>query len=328
MRAVMLTRKGGPEALELVEVPLPAPGPGEVRVRVEASGVGWTDIMMRREGYMFAPKLPFVPGYETVGVVDAVGEGVTTLAVDDRVCALLVYGGYATHVVRPAREWVVVPAELDGAEVAALVLNYVTAYQAIHRAARLEAGQTALVTAANGGVGQVLVELLRLVGVRVIAAAAARSHARLRELGAEPIEGRTARIDEATLALVPEGVHAAFDSVGVDTLRQCIRATRRGGIVVAYGQLGARTRGARLRGFFDVFVGTRLRLRRGTFYGITALYRRDPEPFREDITKLLAMLAARQISPRIAMRVPLEEARRAQGLLEEGGVDGKIVLVP
>ena len=121
MRAMMLTKKVGPEVLETVELPLPEPGPGEVRVRIRATGVGATDIMMRRGSYPYAPSIPFVPGYESVGIVDALGTGVTTLKEGDRVCALLVYGGYATHVVRGAEHWVKVPDGLDDVQVVSLI---------------------------------------------------------------------------------------------------------------------------------------------------------------------------------------------------------------
>jgi len=326
-RATMLTRKGGPEVLEQVVLPMPQPGPGEIRVRVLATGVGSTDVTMRGGNYPFAPPIPFIPGYESIGLVDALGEGVTGFALGQRVCALLVHGGYATHVVRQASEWVPVPDGPGDAEAVALVLNYVTAYQAIHREGRISPGGTALVTGASGGVGQALVELLRLDGVRVIAAASTRSHALLRQMGAEPIDGRGGDIDAATRALVPGGVDAAFDCVGGKTLRQCIGATRRGGRVVWYGFMAATSLPTILRGFFDCFVGSRLRGRRGSFYGITALYRKNPAPFREDLPRLLSLLAAGKISPRIALRLPLDGAREANERLEAGGVDGKIVLV-
>ena len=326
-RATMLTRKGGPEVLEGVELPLPAPGPGELRVRVRATGVGSTDVTMRRAYYPYAPPIPFVPGYESVGVVDAIGPGVSGFAVGDRVCALLVHGGYATHVVRGAEHWVRVPDGLDDAEVVALVLNYVTALQMIEREARIERGQTALVTAAAGGVGQALVQLLIERGVRVVAAASARSHAMLRALGAEPVEGREGPIDAATLERVPGGVDAAFDGVGGAQLRQCLRATRRGGVVVWYGFMGSSALTTVLRGYFDLYVTSRLMGRRARFYGITMLYRRDPRPFREDLPRLLTMLEERRIAPRIALRLPLASAREANERIERGGLDGKIVLV-
>lgn len=327
MQAVMLTKKGGPEVLETVELPTPEPGPGEVRVRVLATGVGATDITMRRGSYPYAPKLPFVPGYETVGVVDAVGAGVTTLREGDRVCALLVYGGYATHVVRGAEHWVRVPDGLGDVEVVALILNYVTAWQMIHRDARLAPGQIALVNAANGGVGQALLDLLRAHGVRAIGAAAASRHEIVRSYGATPIEGRVTPLHIGAHAVCPDGVDAAFDGVGGAHTGQCVAATRRGGTVVWYGFGGASTIPALAHSAFSLFVGAPLRGRRGKFYGITALYRKDPTPFREDLPRLFGLLAARTIAPRVAETLPLLEARRANERLEAGGIEGKLVLV-
>jgi NADPH:quinone reductase-like Zn-dependent oxidoreductase len=274
MQAVMLTRKGDPDVLQLVELPLPEPGPGKVRVRIRATGVGATDITMRRGIYPYAPPIPFVPGYESVGIVDVVGPGVTTLREGDRVCALLVHGGYATHVVRGAEHWVPVPAGLDDVPVVALILNYVTVYQMIHRVARLAPGQVALVNAANGGVGQALLDLLPAHGVTAIGAAAASRHAIVRSYGATPIEGRAARLDTGVHALHPDGLHAAFDGVGGAHTGQSIAATRRGGTVVWYGFVGAQGLPNLARSAFALFVGARLRGRRGAFYGITQLYRK------------------------------------------------------
>ncbi len=327
LQAVMLTRKGGPEVLETVELPLPEPGPGEVRVKVLATGVGATDITMRRGSYPYAPPIPFVPGYESVGLVDAVGAGVTTLAVGDRVCALLVHGGYATHVVRGAEHWLKVPDGLGDVEVASLLLNYGTAYQMIHRVTRLQAGQSALVNAANGGVGQALLDLLRAEGIAAIGAAARAKHDIVRSYGAIPIEGRSTPLDLGVRALRPQGVDAAFDGVGGAHTSQCVASTRRGGITVWYGFVGATSRAAIVRSALSLFVGSRLRGRRGAFYGITLRYRKDPQPFFEDLQKLFDLLAQKKISPRIAQTFPLLEARRANERLEAGGIDGKLVLV-
>lgn len=323
----MLTKKGDPDVLQLVDLPMPEPKEGELRVKILATGVGSTDVTMRRGYYPYAPPIPFVQGYESVGIVDKLGAGVTGISLGDRVAALLVHGGYATHVVRAEDEWVRVPDGLDDAEVVALILNYVTAYQAVHRIAKAKAGQTALVTAAAGGVGQAVIELLKLQGVRVIAAASVRSHEMLKKLGAEPIEGRNAPVDASTLALVPDGVDCAFDGVGGDQLRQCIRATKKGGVIAWYGFMGVGTSFvATGRNYFDIFVGARMRGRRGEFYGITALYRKDPKPFREDLKALFVLLGEKKISPRIALKLPLDKAREANERIEKGGLDGKIVL--
>ncbi len=331
-RATVLTRPGGPEVLEVQELPLPEPGPGEVRVRVRAAGVGATDVTMRRGSYRFAPKIPFVPGYEVVGAVDALGEGVSGPRLGQRVAALTVHGGYGEVIVRRAEELVPVPDGLDDGEAVALVLNYVTALQMIERVARPQAGQIALVTGANGGVGMALLELLRLRGVRAIGSAAPAKHELLRRCGATPIPSRGARLDALVRQIVPAGVDVAFDAIGGRGTAECIRATRRGGLVVGYGFVGT-MRGGRsstalfLRGLLSLLVGARLAGRTGRIYGITLLYRRDPRPFREDLPKLFRLLAERRIQPRIAARLPLLEARRANELLEAGGLEGKIVLV-
>ncbi|MFT3767193.1 MAG: medium chain dehydrogenase/reductase family protein [Minicystis sp.] len=329
-RAVMLTRKGGPEVLQTVDLPLVEPGPGEVRVAVRATGAGGTDVTMRRGTYPYAPPIPFVPGYEVVGEVEAVGPGVTDLRVGQRVAALLVHGGYAEKVVRSASEFVPVPDGIDDAQAVALILNYVTAYQAIHRSAKVQPGQHVLVTGANGGVGVAALELLRVAGAHAIGASSRKHHEAIRALGATPVEGRATPIDEGVRAIRPEGVDAALDGLGGKYVGQCVRATRRGGTVVAYGFSGATRDGkpsnlAAARGMLALFVGAKLRGRASSFYGITMLYRKDPRPFREDLPKLFALLAEGKITPPIAARLPLLAAREANEMLERGGLEGKIV---
>ena len=325
-RAVMLTRRGGPEVLETVELPVREPGPGEARLRVRATGAGGTDLTMRRGRYPFAPPIPFVPGYEVIGDVEALGPGVTNVRAGDKVAALVVHGGYAERIVRPARDLVSVPSGLDDGDAVALILNYVTAYQAIHRVAHVQPGQTALVTGANGGVGTALVDLLRLAGASVYAAAARPHHEGLRDAGAIPIDGRAQPIDRALREVLPSGVDVAFDGLGGRFVLPTLRATRLGGRVVGYGFSGAGpSQLASIGGMAALFALAPLLGRRGSFYGITLRYRRDPRPFREDLATLFALLAAGRIRPRIAARLPLLAAREASEWLERGGVQGKIV---
>jgi NADPH2:quinone reductase len=329
-RAVMLTRKGGPEVLEEVVLPLAEPGPGEVRIAVRATGAWGTDITMRRGRYLYVPPIPFVPGYEVVGDVEALGPGVTGLRTGQRVAALLVHGGYAEKVVRPALDFVPVPEGVDDADAVAMILNYVTAYQALHRTAKVSAGQHVLVTGANGGVGTAALELLRLAGAHALGAGARRHHDAIRALGATPVEGRDAPVDEGVRALLPGGVDAALDGLGGRFVGHCVRATRRGGAVVGYGFSGATKDGnpstlALLRGMLALFAGARLQGRKGSFYGITLLYRKDPRPFHEDLATLLDLCAKKMLAPPIAARLPLLAAREANEMLERGGIQGKIV---
>jgi NADPH2:quinone reductase len=216
-RAVMLTRKGGPKALDVLEVmdlPVLVPGPGQLRVRVRAAGVGSTDLMVVGGAYRFAPKIPFVPGYEIAGVVDALGPGVEGFRVGQHVAALTVYGGFGEMLVREAEHFLPVPDGVSDRDAAAVILNYVTAYQAIHRIGKAQAGQTALVTGAAGGVGTAALQLLRLAGVKTYGAASAGKHATLRALGAVPIDSRAGRLDRLVRAVEPSGVDLVFDGIG------------------------------------------------------------------------------------------------------------------
>jgi NADPH:quinone reductase-like Zn-dependent oxidoreductase len=331
-RATVLTGKGGLEKLVVQELPAPELAPGEVRVRVRASGVGSTDVTMRRGFYPYAPKLPFAPGYEVVGEVAELGAGVTSLRVGQRVAALTVHGGYGEQIVRKAEEWVPIPDGVSDEDVVALILNYMTAWQMIERTTKARAGQVALVTGANGGVGTALLELLALRGVRVIASASRSKFELLRSLGAEPIAAREGPIDAQVRAIVPEGVDLAYDAIGGKGIGECVRATRKGGHVVGYGFMGTMvgdkpSNWLVARMYFTIFVGARLRGRKSDFYGITALYRKDPKPFREDLPKLVQLVADGKLRPKIAQRLPLLEARRGNELIERGGIEGKIVLV-
>jgi NADPH:quinone reductase-like Zn-dependent oxidoreductase len=282
---------------------------------------------MRRGSYPFAPPIPFVPGYETVGSVDALGPGVTGFAIGDRVAALLVHGGYATHVVRGAEHWVKVPAGLDDAEAVALILNYVTAYQMIHRSAKLQPGQRALVNGANGGVGQALLDLLRAHGVHAIGAASAKRHDVVKSYGATAIEGRDVPLEQSVRTLFPEGVDAAFDAIGGAQTGQALRSLKRGGTLVWYGFMGAGSTLPLLRSALNTFVWAPLTGKTGAFYGITLKYRKDPKPLLEDLPKLFALLAEGKIHPRIAQKLPLLDARQANERLEAGNIEGKLVLI-
>jgi NADPH:quinone reductase len=325
-RAVMVTRKGGPEVLQVVELPIQHPGAGQVLVRVRAAGVGSTDLLMIAGNYLYAPKIPMVPGYEIAGMVEEIGAGVTGFTVGQRVAALTVYGGFAELLLRNADEFIPIPDGVSDRDAAAVVLNFVTAWQMIHRFAKVQPGDTALVTGAAGGVGTAALQLLKLAGVTAYGAASARKHEIVRTLGATPIDYQAARLDKLTRALVPSGVDYAFDAVGGANIGLCIGATRRGGMVVGYGFVGAAGNVAKVAMFANIFVGARLRGRRGKFYGITQIYRKDHGPLREDLPKIFALLIEKKIDPLNTRTFPLLEARKAMEFLQTGPVEGKIVL--
>ena len=323
----MLTTAGGPAALQCVELPIEPPGIRQLRVRVRAAGVGSTDLIMLAGKYTYAPKIPFVPGYEVAGVVDAIGADVAGFKVGQRVAALTLYGGYGELLLREAEHFLPIPDAVSDVQAAAVILNYVTAWQMIHRVAHVQAGKTALVTAAAGGVGSAALQLLRLAGVKTYGAASLKKHATVRRLGAIPIDYRAAPLDGLIRKLESDGVDYVFDAVGGANVGLCIGAARRGGLVVGYGFMAVSGTFATVKMFVDLFLGARLRGRRGTFYGITSLYRKNPQPLREDLPLIFALLAEGKIDPMVAATFPLLAARQAIELLATGSVEGKIVLI-
>jgi NADPH:quinone reductase-like Zn-dependent oxidoreductase len=322
----MLPRIGGPEVLRSVDLPLPEPGPKQLRIRIRATGVGSTDLMMLAGTYIYAPPMPFVPGYEIAGVVDAVGAEVKDFRIGQRVAALTLHGGFAEYIVRAAEHFIPIPDGVSEVQAAAAVLNCVTAWQMIHRVARVQPGQTALVTGAAGGVGTAALQLLRLAGVKAYGAASPAKQDIICKFGATPIDYRRGRLDRLVRACEPKGVDVVFDAVGGPNVTPCIKALRAGGMLVGFGFMNVASKSAVLASIANVVLGARLRGRRGAFYGITMLYRKDPRPLREDLPKIFALIEDGSIDPLIDAVFPLSSASEALARLAAGTGAGKIVL--
>ncbi|MDE1668667.1 alcohol dehydrogenase catalytic domain-containing protein [Nocardia gipuzkoensis] len=227
-----MPRYGGPEVLTLVEEDEPVPGHGEVCVRVLASGVSFTDSLLRAGTYPGGPKPPFTPGYELAGIVQRVGPGCSTLQPGDHVAALVVWGGYAEMVCVRESLAIKVPDDVDPAALVSVIFPYMTAYQLIHRAARAEPGETALYHGAAGRVGVALLELAEPAGLRVYGTAATSDCALVERLGGVPIDYTTEDFLTRVRALNGGGVDVAFDGVGGPVSLRSYRALRRGGRLV------------------------------------------------------------------------------------------------
>ncbi|MEO1449480.1 MAG: alcohol dehydrogenase catalytic domain-containing protein, partial [Bacteroidota bacterium] len=191
IKSIELQALGGPDQYKLIEGPLPVPGPNEVRVRVEATGIAYADVMMRHGAYPGTPAPPFVPGYDIVGFVEAVGREVSPSWMGKRISALIQRGGYAEAAIVPAKNLVEVPSTLDAAQAQALNLNYVSAWQMLHRITKVKSGQRILVQGAAGGVGTALVQLARHHGVEVWGPASAGKHHLLTPYGVHAIDYKT-----------------------------------------------------------------------------------------------------------------------------------------
>src|SRR5262245_36439360 len=239
------THYGGPDELRVVEEPCPEPKPGQVRVRVLAAGVSVPDLMMREGVHPETPALPFTPGWDLVGVADRLGDGVSGIEPGQIVAALPIHGAYAEFVCLPQRELVPVPAGLDAAEAVSLVLNYITAYQMLHRSAKVRLGQRVLIHGAAGGVGTALLQLGRLAGLAMYGTCSSRGASAVSDLGGIPIDYQHQDFVKAIHDLTGEGVDVAFDGIGGTHIWRSRKALRPGGKVVAYG-LTSSLRGGRL----------------------------------------------------------------------------------
>jgi len=324
-KSVIATRTGGPEVLQVIENDLRLPSAGEARIKIMAAPVCLPDVEARYGRSPFKPKIPFVPGYAIIGVVDAVGEGVTKAALGDRVASLTIYGGYAEYIYLDEEQLIPVPITLDPAEAAPLILNYIVAYQTLHRSAKVKAGDKVLIIGASGGIGTAFLQLGKLANLTMYGLASKSKHHILTEYGATPIDYRTQDFVEVIRKAEPDGLEAVFDGIGGDYIKRGFSLLRRGGTFVGYANPLSLSRTLRFLGrviLFNLLPNGRSAKYYGT--GSSRLKRR---PFLEDWATLFKLLEEGKIKPVIMKKFPILEAAQANGLLESGQVIGNIVLL-
>src|SRR5512135_1173515 len=298
----IVTHYGGPDALQVIEEECPEPRPGEVRVRVLAAGVAMPDIMAREGVHPETPPAPYTPGWDLVGEVDRLGDGVAGIEPGEIVAAMPIHGAYAEFVCLPQRELVPVPSGLDAAEAVSLILNYITAYQMLHRSAKVKPGQRVLFHGASGGVGTALLQLGRLAELQMYGTCSARGAAAVSGLGGIPIDYQHQNVVEEIRRLTSEGVDAVFDPIGGSHMWYSRKALRRSGRVVGYGLISSIRgeglsssrpgRRQRFRGtaVFALYIAGGWLLpgrKRVVPYSIQTLKRLKPEWFRQDLIDLL-----------------------------------------
>jgi NADPH:quinone reductase-like Zn-dependent oxidoreductase len=341
-KKVVVTRYGGPEVIAVIEEGIPIPKPGEVRVKVLAAGVGLPDVLAREGVHPETPRVPYTPGWDLVGIVEQLGGGVAGIELGQTVAAMPIHGCYAQYVCVPQRKLVPVPVGLDAAEAVAVVLNYITAYQMLHRSAQARPGQRMLIHGAAGGVGSAMLQLATLAGVTMYGTCSAQGAGVVRAMGGIPINYQSTDFVAEIRRLTGDGVDAVFDGIGGDNLWRSRDALRAGGRVVTYG-FQSKMRGGRMAlrrdgrhpiresaelGWFVVRNWLKPGRKSMVPYSVQWFMRLKPAWFRHDLLTLLELLKAGKIRPLIAQRLPIEAARRAHEMLGEGGVLGKIVLLP
>lgn len=322
MRAIRIHEYGGPDVLRYEEVALPEPGAGEARVKIDAVGINYIDIYQRKGQY--PDPLPVIPGREAAGVIDAVGPGVSDLTPGTRVVYAMHVGAYAEYAVVPARRLVPIPDAIDVRQAAAVMLQGLTAHYLTHSTYPLQPGDCALVHAAAGGVGLLLIQMAKRRGARVIGTVSTEEKARLaREAGADEVVLYTQADFEAETKRLTndQGVNVVYDSVGQDTFDKSLNCLSPRGYMVLYGQSS---------GPVPPF-NPQLLSAKGSVY----LTRPNLMHYTLDRTELLKRagdlfdwIAAGTLTVRIDATYPLAEAAVAHRYLEERKTKGKLLLIP
>jgi synaptic vesicle membrane protein VAT-1 len=334
---IVLPGKVEPGDLRVRTRDLPAPASGQVVLRMDATGVSFAEQQMRRGKYYDQPPFPFVPGYDVVGTVTAVGPDVDAATIGHRFAAVTKTGGWASSLVLDAADLVAVPDGMSSAAAETMVVNGITAWQMLHRTTHVPTGGTIVVLGANGGVGSTLVQLARHAGITVIGTASTRHHETVRQLGATPVDYHDPDMYRRIRQLAPDGVDAVFDHVGGAGLRESWRLLRKGGTLVSYGTAAAKNKDGNsqlpvLKSFARLAWWNLLPNGKGAhFYNFWAGKRRL-DAFRgrlsDDLTRVLRLLADGVLTAQVAAEFPLADAGAALTLAESRTVAGKVVIVP
>jgi NADPH2:quinone reductase len=319
MKAIRVPRTGGPEVLELAELPALRPGKGQVLVRVEVAGVNFVDVYQRTGAY---PRhVPFVPGEEGAGVVEAVGDDVREPSPGERVAWAGVSGSYATHVLTVPEKLVAVPEGVGAREAAAAMLQGMTAHYLAHATFPLQAGDACLVHAAAGGVGLLLVQMARRAGARVFGTTSTEEKAALvRDAGGEPIlRGKKAFEEVVRERTKGRGVDVVYDSIGAATFDESLLCLRPRGMLVLFGQSSGKVAP------FDLQT---LNARGSLFVTRPKLgdYVATREELLERAGAVLGAIARGELRLRIFRAYPLAEAAEAHRAIESGSTTGKLLL--
>lgn len=331
MKAIQFERHGGPEVLQVVDLPIPVPRANEVLVRNKAIGVNYVDVQHRQGGY-YPVSLPLIPGIEAAGVVETVGENVRTLQAGDRVAYAGYMGGnYAEYTLVPVDKLVPLPDEIDFEQVTGGLMQGLTGYVLTQQVYRVRQGDWVLVQAAAGGVGLMLVQLAKAFGATVIGTVSSASKVTaLRKAGADHVVVYTEQdFHAAVMGLTRnEGVHVVYDAVGQTTFENGMRSLRKRGHMVVYGQ----TSGS---GPLMLDVNRLSGITENSFAGSLTVTWAAASHYIEDRDDLLACAKAvfelmrdGQLKVQIAKQLPLDQAAQAHRMLEARQVVGKLLLMP
>ncbi len=330
-KRAVVTEFGKPEVLKIVEENnLPEPKPNEVRIKVLYAGVNFTDVMIRKGKYPeLKKKPPFSPGYDMVGVVDKLGDGACRIELGQKVADLTVIGAHSEYLCLPENKLTPLPDNINPAEAVSLILSYVTAYQLLHRVAKVKKGRSILVHGAGGAVGTAILQLGALFGLKMYGTASKSKNDIVADLGASPIDYKNEDFVEKIKNETENGVNAVFDPIGGENLKRSFSSLKKGGKLVSYG-------------FYNSVVGNggspildliKLKLwnlfpngRSTAFYSIGALRKKHNDWFVGDLNTLFNLLEKDKIKPIISAIKPMSDIVETHKLIEQAKTKGKVVL--
>jgi len=328
MKALLSTKIGPPESLELLDAPDPVAGEGEVVIAVKAAGVNFPDALIIEDKYQFKPERPFAPGGETAGVIESVGAGVTHLKVGQRVIGSSGWGGYAEKIKLPAARVMPIPDQMPFDEASAFILTYGTSYYGLKDRGQLNAGETVLILGAAGGVGVAAIELAKAMGARVVGAVSSEDKAKFaREAGADetviyPASGMSKQqsrdLAETFKKACGGGADVVYDAVGGDYCEPALRAMNWNGRYLVIGfPAGIPTPPLNLTLLKSSSIV-------GVFWGASVA--REPKLHEANVRDLFKLYAEGKIKPRISARYPLKDGGKAIRALMDRTATGKLVV--
>jgi NADPH:quinone reductase-like Zn-dependent oxidoreductase len=329
-KRIIITKFGEPEVLKLIEESaLPEPKTGEIRVKILKASANFTDIMIRKGKYPdVKDKPPFSPGYDMVGVVDKSGEGSSTFSVGERVADMTVIGAYSEYICLPENRLTRLTESIDSSEAVAIILSYTTAYQMLHRIAKMTEGKTILIHGAGGAVGIALLQLGKLLNLKMYGTASKSKQDLVKKLGGIPIDYESEDFEVRIHELTTNGVDAVFDPMGGDSFKKSFHSLKPGGILVGFGFYNAvmGKGGSIPLDFIKLILWNILPYKKSTsFYSIGGLRKKHPEWFKEDLGLLFELLEKRSIKPEIAGHYPLNKAIDVHKMIENAANTGKII---
>ncbi|MCB9475691.1 MAG: zinc-binding dehydrogenase [Deltaproteobacteria bacterium] len=338
MRQIWITKAGEPEVLQIKEAPDPTPGEGEIRIRVAASGINFADIMARMGLYQDAPPIPCVVGYEVSGTVDAVGPGVSDWKEGDRVMSFTRFGGYSDVVVVPTTYALRVPDHLDLVDMAAIPVNYVTAWLMLMDLGNLKARHQILVHAVAGGVGMAAVQIAKWRGATILGTASASKHERLKEMGVDyPIDYRNEDFEQRVMEITKgRGVDIALDAVGGESFKKSYRCTAQSGRLYLFGMSsGASSKSAGKISFYrsalksPIWPAVKLLLDNKGVQGVNLGHLwHEVDMLREAMEEIMKLMSDGTFKPVVDAKFSFDDAAKAHHYIQDRKNFGKVLLTP